>query len=201
MATIDIPTSIKIRASQFGLVSNTRVFESPASKWTQRLELDGARWSATYVLSPGGRADVAEIQAFLMKLRGRANSFNAYDPDAKTVRGNASGTIRVNGGSQTGSTLDIDGMVAGTANVFLPGDYFSVNGELKMVTEAVDADSNGEGTVSFEPPLRASPTNNDPLDYTQATCKMILTSDDMASWSVNQFGIYDISFSGLEVFE
>lgn len=202
--TINIPSGIKIRTSRFGLLSNTRTFISPFNGVTQRLELAGARWMASYSLAPMNRTQFAEIQAFLLELRGRANTFYGYDPDAKTARGSAGstpGTPLVNGGSQTGTSLIIDGAPGGAASYLLAGDYFSVNDELKMITQTIPTDTSGDATLIFEPPLRESPADNAPITLSTASAIMHLTADDMAVWDANENSIYNISFSGAEAID
>jgi hypothetical protein len=198
MTAYDIPSSIKIKSNNFGLVSNTRRFTSPFNNAVQTIELTGARWKATYTTPPLTRAQRAELQAFLIKLRGGANTFNAYDPDGKTAMGTPTGTPLVNGGSQTGNSLIIDGCSAGITGWLKVGDYFSVNGELKMIIADVNTNGSGEATLTFEPSLRASPANNAVIDVTTPTCEMMLVDDDQAQWDSNEHKLSIITFSGIE---
>lgn len=202
MADIDLPNNFLslVRNSSFGLETNTQVFTSALSKFVERSELDGARWKARYELVPMRRATFAELQSILIKLKGRVNRVNVYDPDATSPRGSVAGTILVNGGSQTGTSLDCDGFANSTTGLFLPGDYFEVNNELKMVTASVDSNGSGEATIQFEPPLRASPADNAQITYSTPKCKMILDNDGI-QWDSNDAGIYEsVSFSLTEAF-
>lgn len=202
MTTLNLPSSISIRTSNFGLQGNTQVHESPLSGETQRIENTGLRWFGTFTLSANNRAKMAEVQAFLVKLRGQYNSFYAYDPDAKTARGSAGttpGTPLVNAGSQTGTSLNIDGATASATGYLLPGDYFTVNNELKMITEQIDTNGSGEATLVFEPPLRNSPSDNATITLATPKCIMMMIDDKQAQWDANQFGVYNITFSAIEV--
>lgn len=198
MTAYSIPTGIKIKSNNFGLVSNTRRFISPFNNATQTIELLGARWKATYTTVPMTVAQAAEIKAFLIKLRGGANTFNAYDPDGKTGRGTLTGTPLVMGGSQTGNSLIIDGATAGVTGWIKTGDYFAVNGELKMCL--ADANSNGSGqvTITFEPSLRSAPADNAAVTVVTPTCEMMLVDDDQAQWDSNENKLTQITFSGVE---
>lgn len=201
MTAYNIPTGVKIRASSFGLVSNTRVFTSVFTGATQTLRQTGERWKATYILSTANRAGIANIQAFLLNLQGQSNTFNAYDPDAKTARGTAgtlAGSPLVNGGSQTGNSLIIDGCTANQTGYLLAGDYFAVNGELKMITQSINTDAGGNATLVFQPPLRNSPSNNAVITLSTPTCEMMVIDDNQAQWEVNEFGHYQVVFSGIE---
>jgi hypothetical protein len=198
MASISIPTGIKIRASNFGLITNTRIFQSPFTGATQTLRQTGERWKATYTLSTGKRATMAEVQAFLIKLKGMSNTFKAYDPDAKTARGTPTGTPLVKGGSQTGTSLLIDGCTNSVTGWLKAGDYFVVNGELKMITADVNSNGSGECTLVFEPALRVSPADNAPITISNCTCEMMLIDDNQSQWDSDAFGNYSITFSGVE---
>ncbi len=147
------------------------------------------------------RAQVAAWQAFFLQLEGSANTFYGFDPDAINPRGAGGGTPLVNGGSQTGSTLATDGWPNSTT-VLCAGDYFSVNGELKMVTADATTNGSGQVTLNFKPALRSSPVDNSPLTITQASCLMVLMDDSQSMWqSGNRLGFYEgMSFSAYEVF-
>lgn len=197
MTAYSIPT-IKIVRSNFGLVSNTRKFISPFNGATQTIELMGARWKASYTTAPMTVAQAAELKAFLVKLRGSANTFYAYDPDAKTGRGTLTGTPLVKGGGQTGNSLLIDGATTGVTGWIKAGDYFTVNGELKMCIADANSNGSGEVTITFEPSLRSAPADNDPVTVSTATCEMMLIDDDQAQWDSNQNKLAQITFSGIE---
>lgn len=72
------------------------------------------------------------------------------------------GTVLVNGGSQTGSTLTVDGLTE-TPQV---GDTFKVNGTQKVYTilSAVTVTSGG-ATISISPALASSPTDNSVVTF------------------------------------
>ncbi|WP_152051831.1 hypothetical protein [Tautonia marina] len=198
---IDMPTLPGFNGSRFGLETNTQRFESPFTRSVQRVALGGSRWIATYSLPPMKRERAAEWQAFFLNLEGGANTFNAFDPDARRPRGVATGSPLVKGGSQTGSTLNIDGATANILAWLRPGDYFSVNGELKMVTAPANTDSSGEATISFKPALRNSPPDNTPIILDKPTCTMALVDDQQAIWECDVVGLYQPkTFSAIEVF-
>ena len=201
--TISMPAAPGFTRVRFGLETNTQRFESPLTKVTQRKLLAGARWTLTATLPAMNRSDMANWQAFLLQLEGSVNTFYGFDPDARNPRGPATGTPLVNGGSQTGSTLTIDGCTASVTNWMTAGDYFGVNGELKMLTANVNTNGSGQATLNFKPALRNSPADNAALTVRDATCLMTLTDDMQAIWEGrgNRVGFYDpITFSAVEVF-
>jgi hypothetical protein len=197
---ITMPSYPNFTTCRFFIETNTQRFESPLTKTVQRVLLGGSRWNATYSLPAMNRMQAANWLAFFMLLEGSANTFNAFDPDKKTPRGPAGGTPLVAGGSQTGSSLTIDGCTASA--VFLKaGDMGSVNGELKMTTSDCLADGSGNVTWNFKPALRSSPADDAAIITTQPTCTMILSDDMQAAWDCDMNGIYQArSFTAVEVF-
>ncbi len=162
MATFDLTQVPNTLAMQ--LIGNTGLFPSPLVASAQTLDRGGLKWQATYNYSNISAAKRATLMGLLASLRAQANRLRVpvYD---NPKRGAYGGTPLVNGASQTGSVIAIDGCSNNITNWIRAGDYFSVvvNGEheLKMCTQ--DNNSNGTGqiaTLEFEPRLRASPLNN-----------------------------------------
>lgn len=195
-----IPKNQAFVNCQFGLETNTQTYTSPLTNDVKRRELDGARWKATYSLPAMQRHKAAVWKAFFLALRGPVNTFYAYDPDNINPRGPAGGTPLVNGASQTGTNLIIDGCTP-SAYFLFAGDYFNVNGELKMITQDILADGSGNATLVFEPYLRSSPADNAVITVRDCTCTMVLADNMQAIFEVNANGIYlPKTFSAFEVF-
>jgi len=189
LTTYSFP-SLTPNNTEWRLISNTAAFGDPLTGVVQTLSRPGARWAVTMSFTALDADDRATLQAFLIKLRGQENRASIYD-HSHTQRGNLGGTPVVNGGSQTGTSLVTSGW-SGDNPVIRAGDYFTVNGELKMVT----ADANhtaGAATISFEPALRASPTNGAALTVSNPTATFMLSGNDVG-WSNRP-----ASFSGFTI--
>ena len=198
MTTYAIPTTVGFSSVEFGLQNNNQVFESPLSKDIQVLELTGSKWYATFNLPPMKKENALEYIGFLQRLQGRVHSFFGYDANHRSPSGTIAGsTLLVDGASQTGTSLNLDGGANSTL-VLKAGDFFSVNNELKMVTANATTDSSGDVTVNFVPSLRSSPSNDASITTTNPVCTMKLTGDS-TSYNINNSNIYGISFSGREV--
>lgn len=201
MTTLNLPASPAFSTSKFGLESNTQTFLSPLSRSVQTLELPGARWMATYVLPPMKRAEAAAWQAFFVKLRGQAGRFYAFDPDARTPRGVATGTPLIDGGNQTGGALTTKGWTPSVTGILLAGDYVAYDTaagrQLHMVTADADSDGSGEAALSVEPPIRVSPQDDASLIVTDASCTMMLAAPEIV-WDAGQTGVYSLTFDAVE---
>ena len=140
------------------------------------------------------------LLGFLLQLRGRRGTFKIGDQDRKTIQGVATGTIRVNGASQTGNQVALDGFANSTSNVFKAGDYIQIGSYLYMVTENVTSNGSGEANVKIEPALRQgieTIADNATVTYTNTTTLMRLDSNETA-WDTDQVSKYGISFSCTE---
>ena len=193
-----MPATPGIKTARFGLMSNTLKHVSPLNGATSTQEFPGAKWLVTYTLPPMVRADAAAWQAFFTQLRGQSGRFFGFDPSAKTPRGVATGTPIVNGAGQTGTSLITSGWTISITGILKAGDYFQVGNELKQITQDINSSGAGAATLVFEPPLRNAPSNGASIITTNPTCIMMLNSDDMAAWDIDEALHYGMTFSAIE---
>ena len=173
------------------------VTESPFTNQEQVFEHEGAQWKATFTLPPMKKESASVWLAFLMSLRGRRGTFKIGDQDRKTIQGVATGTILVNGASQTGNAINLDGFANSTNNVFKAGDYIQINSYLYMISADVNSNSSGEATVYVEPSLRSGIeviNDNTTVIYSNTTTVMRLDNNEL-NWDTNNVSVYGISFA------
>lgn len=199
MTTLTFPTLSRLPdVFDFGLTSNTMTHRSPLSQAVQTVEMPGARWRFSFTMNDLEEADTAQLQAFLAKLRGQAGRFYMYNMARPTPRGAATGTPKVNGASQTGTALITDGWAISQIGILKAGDFFGVNGELKMCVADCNSDGGGNATITFEPPLRASPAENADISVSSPTATFMLTADD-SGWSTRSPVWTTFNLQGAEV--
>ena len=186
-----MPSNTRFVRSTFSLEPNTQVFESPINRASQRLELQGQRWRASFTLPPLNRAQAAPWIAFFLKMKGKVNSFSCSDPDWQKNLGPWTGTPSVAGAGQTGTTLNIDGATASVNGWGKAGDYFVAGSKLKRLTQDADSDGSGNVTLHFEPPFYTAPNDNSAITFNPATVSMRLVDDNVAEWSSNEQHIYE----------
>ena len=194
---LTLPTATGVTTQNFGLTRTTAVSVSPFTKQEQVFQHEGEQWKATFTLPPMKKDKAAIWLSFLMSLRGRRGTFKLGDQDRKTIQGTATGTVRVNGASQTGNAINLDGFTASRANVFLAGDYIQINSYLYMVSANVTANGSGEATVYVEPSLRTgieAINDNTTVVYSNTTTLMRLDNNEL-NWDTDKVSIYGISFA------
>lgn len=164
----------------------------------------GTTQGATDVLNGTTRtADGYYVESFAAS--GTSTHFSFHDYISGRAAGNfqflswvsAARCVLVNGASQTGNKLIVDGLPASTLGVARAGDLFEVNGELKRLTADLNSDGSGNGYMIFEPSLRTAPANNAPIIFRSPMGKFMLGSDS-TSWDTRPGIISDIEINLIE---
>ena len=168
------PKDVAISTNQNTIVTTT------ASGRRQARQIDGQRFRLRLRFPVMTRTEFAPILAFIMKQRSQLESFQYTPPTVDDALGVASGVIRVNGAILAGVTsVAIDGMANSTSGVFKAGDFFRFTGQEKVYMCVGDVSSNGsgQGTLTFEPPLRSNVADNAILIYSNVDFTVGLTGD------------------------
>jgi hypothetical protein len=169
-----VAQSVNISSNQNTIVTTT------ASGRRQARQIDGQRFFLRISFPYMTRAEFSPIFAFILKQRSQMESFNYSPPTVSTPLGVASGIISVNGAITAGATTcSIDGMANSTTGVFKAGDYFRFTGQNKVYMVMADVTSNGsgQGTLTFEPPLRSNVADNAILVYSNVDFTVGLAGD------------------------
>jgi hypothetical protein len=172
--TSPAPRNAVIRSQQTTIVSIT------TSGRKQARQIDGQRFAITLQFPNMTRAEFAPIQAFVMKQRSQLESFTVVPPTVKNALGVANTVISTNASVSAGATTcTVDGMTTSTNGILKAGDYFRFTGQEKvyMAVEDLDSDGSGEGTLTFEPPLRTAVADNTILIYDNVDFTVSLTND------------------------
>lgn len=167
-------SSVSISSQQNTIVSTT------VSGRRQARQIDGQRFKLTLSFPIMTRSEFAPILAFIMKQRSQLESFQYTPATMASSNGVASGVIRVNGAISAGvNSVAIDGMANSTSGIFKAGDFFRFTGQNKVYMCVADVSSNGsgQGTLTFEPPLRTGVADNAILIYSNVDFTVGLTND------------------------
>jgi len=198
------PTATGVAAVTLRGVNAVAISESPFTFKQQVIAHQGQRWEAEITLPPQKRATAETWAAFLMSLQGSRGTFLMGDPNAATARGSASttaGTPVVNGASQTGQSLTVDGLPASATGYLLAGDYIQLGGgssaTLHKVLQNVDSNASGQATMELWPYVRTAPADGATIVVGDAQGVFRLTSNQ-ADWSIDSASVYGISFAAVE---
>lgn len=206
MTTIAFPTLTRgaPKLLEFGLRSYTQTMESPLTGSVQTAEIAfAARWFMSFNFADLAETDDAPaMQAWKVKLRGRANRASLYNLARPTPNGsiNLTGVTLSASAAQGATSVNLAG--CGAAKTLAIGDFFAVAGELKMITALATANGSGAITgASFEPPVRAAAgwSNGASVTLDKPTALFIQTSDE-ARWSTRPYRRTDFDIDMVEVF-
>ena len=180
------------------------VSASPFTGSQQVYRHQNQSWEADLSLPPMKRVDAEAWASFLLRLRGQFGTFLLGDPNCSTPQGSASatpGTPLVNGASQTGDELNIDGLPASATGYLKAGDYIQLGSgataTLHKVLEDVNSDGSGEATLNLFPRVRTAPADNASVTVSDAKGVFRLSGNE-TSWSIDQAGIYGMTFGAVE---
>ena len=137
------------------IFTNQEVHVSPESGYTQVQDNPGAKWGWDLGFSVLDPAELAEIEAYHIRLNGMQHVVSLYDFFRSVPRG----TINLSGVTTSGITAQFATTCTlancGANKTLLAGDWFKIGTQLVMA--AADATANGSGvmTVEFRHMLRA----------------------------------------------
>jgi len=199
---LSLPVATKaIQSIEIRAVNAVAYSRSPFTFAGQAFAYSGQMWTADVTLKPMKRADAEQWVAWLLSLRGQLGTFLLGDPMGATARGVATGTPLVNGGSQTGGTLVIDGATNSTSGWLKAGDYIQLgsNGSSRLHKVLADANSDGSGNVTLDiwPHIRVAPADNATVTVSDAKGLFRLSSNEQA-FSINESAIYGMTFGAME---
>ena len=198
---LTLPSHTGITGITFRAVNTVGITQSPFTYSQQVVAHSGQRWEVDVTLPAMARADAEQWIAFLVSLRGVFGTFTLGDPVGASPRGSAGGTPLVNGASQTGGTLNIDGCTASQTGWLKAGDYIQLGtaGTATLHKVLADADSNGSGEVSLDiwPYIRTAPADDASVTLTNTVGRFRLASNQQ-NWNINEASIFGMTFGGVE---
>lgn len=103
------------------------------------------------------------------------------------------GTVLVNGASQAGDSLIVDGVTGGYG--WQPGQFISVLTASQRYLYQIAGTATGSGTLAINPPLREEPADNDPVEVIAPVITGWLDSADQAGWTTDTAELFGLSFS------
>lgn len=201
---LSTPTTIGIENIEFRAVNAVATSQSPFTYKQQIVQHTGQRWEATITIPPVKRDLAEEWVAFILALKGQTGTFLLGDPLGTAPRGTASsnaGTPVVNGASQTGEVINIDGLPTSETGYLLAGDYIQLGSgstaTLHKVLEQVNTTGLGEASFAIWPSIITAPADNAIVTLTNAKGRFRLKNNTQ-SWQINNINSYGISFEAVQ---
>lgn len=199
---LNLPSSYKSSMVVPRLVFVNSETTSPFTLESQLYNWAGERWEFDVTIPPTNDRDVAEdFIAFAMQLKGKYGTFLLGDPAHPTPRGSWGGTPVVNGASQTGNTLEIDGATNLTVNYARTGDWVQVGtglaSRLYKLTADCNSDSAGRVSLPVSPAIRSGTADGAAITVSSAR-GLFRMQEDAVSWSFDTDRMFRYSFKAVE---
>lgn len=190
---INLPVTPGPRSVTPRLVSRRRDLEPTFNGPTNRVRRLGSRWSLDFELPPMGYLDAMEWVAKLTSAEADTVLMAVPQPGFDT---GAPGAPLVNGGSQLGSSIDLDGF--SPAYVARVGQWFNltVSGRLylyQVATEKV-ASADVMADLAINPMIRRSPANNSAAGFGTPMIEGFVSGRE-TSWTVDVARMVGLSFT------
>lgn len=195
MSTYTFPT-ITSNNMTIRLINNIARYPSPHTGAVQTKKRGAGYMMVDMAFASLKTSERAELIAFLAKLRGGQHRFT-LPMHCESNRGTFGGTPLVNGSTQKGGTVAVDGCSNTITNWIRAGDIFQLGNEIKICTDDASSDGSGEVSISFAPDIRTSPADNSAIVTSGAVGIFMLATDEPAF--INRPGIFsDFSVSAIE---
>jgi hypothetical protein len=194
------PTSPGFSALNFQNVRPTLVNQSLSGRRAVR-QIGSQYFMFTVSMPPMSQSDAMDIFAFLQKQKGSFESFQIKIPITNRGAAKSSTSVKVVGShTATDSTIALDGFASSTSAVLKAGDLIKFAGHTKvyMVQSDIDSDGSGAATVSIEPGLVTTLSDNEVVTTNQPDFTVYLPNEDIV-YSVDRNSIFGISFDVREV--
>lgn len=171
------PASLRPSEMTWGIVNNSRAFTSTLSNAQQIVGQPGAYWQCTLTFGLLTRVQERQLSAFLGELDGMFGTFNL--PAITRRRSNKVGNLTVLVGAAHSRAMQIGGATPG-GQIFAPGDYLTVSGEMFEVVRAAVADARGQAPVLLNKRIRRTLVPGAAIEYLNPYCEMRMTQDTWA---------------------
>lgn len=149
----------------------TKIYGLSAPRWVCSMSFRGGYWGRTGLDAVGPRLD-----AMIAKLSGRINRVALYDFRRPQIRSHLWRSTAGNSAAVAGaSSITITGLTPGMT--IHAGDYIGGDGRPHIILDDVIANSSGNATVEFKPPLSANVGLNSAV-FGNPTGLFRLTDDD-----------------------
>lgn len=200
MAIIPVPPAFSFtRVSKFGLTRRTNILASRYMASAQRVVYPYAVWEFDGTLVDYDGPEAAAIRSFFAKLEGSKHTFRLPVPGY--TKSGYTGYLVASNTTARQSSLEANIGLSQSMALFKEGDYFTINDEFKIVTEAVATAANGFATINFKPALRKSIVTGTQLGILNPTVLMYATEDDVASWGLNPPFRHSLELRAIEAIE
>lgn len=188
MAIIPVPAKFSFtKVASFKLQRSSNILRSKFTGQAQVIVYPFAVWMLQATLVEYDGLDAGKIRSFLAQLDGQKNTFRLPVPGFTRPMTGYLGPVTglsANAAARA-SVITVYGLITNVP-ILAEGDYFTINDELKICTQAANSDGTGQATINFKPPLRkALLAGAQTILFQNPTILMRAADDDVADWGIS----------------
>lgn len=187
----DLNTPAALKDISHAGIAQIRAINQVGWWWTERYPLLNVRNTDDMYLK--ALIDYADSRGEILDIKHLLTPGSGISPNGLGTAG-----VLVQGGSQTGNTITVDGFPVSTSNCVRAGDVLKLQGDNAVYVVRAPADSDGSGTVDIPimPNLRSSPADNATVTLTDVTfrCIVWVKSRFNKSRSPSYYGGLEVTF-------
>lgn len=185
MATIPLPAKFSLASVEsFRLSREGNVARSRYTGKRQVIVYPYALWNLKVSLIDYPELEAKYIRGFLAALEGQKNNFQFPVPGYKAPSSGYAGVLTASALTNAqSSSMQVNG-TANSNGILLTGEFVTVNGELKILTQDLNIAAGGTGTMFFQPALRANVAAGTAIIYNNPYALMCSNDDDIADWGI-----------------
>ncbi|QBY43462.1 hypothetical protein QE197_09380 [Arsenophonus nasoniae] len=178
-SVIEWPKEVVPSSMNWQLVSNSKTFVSTFTGSAQTVRYPGSRWRCSLTFNNLTETKSRELEALTAELDGESGRVKISHWIRQGLVERGVPAIRT--ANQTGRILLTRGWKKNLI-VIRKGDYLTIGDELKIVTDNVFSDTNGNASIPISPMLRYAPKVNDKLETLSPFGIFKLTTNDQGSF-------------------
>ncbi|MBF0689897.1 hypothetical protein IR150_00010 [Providencia alcalifaciens] len=179
MMVLEWPEAVVPATMNWQLISNSKSFTSVFTGSVQTVRFPGSRWRCTLTFNNLTEQLSRDLEVLMAALDGESGRVKISNWLRQGLTGK--GEARISTANQTGKILQTKGWIANSI-ILRKGDYLTVGNELKMITDNVISDKEGNAVIPISPMLRVSPAVNDKLETVRPFGVFKLTSNDQGNF-------------------
>jgi hypothetical protein len=197
--TINWPSGVGFSSLNLTPANVVAVSESPFTLERTTYEFTGERWDFDASIVSLRGVNARALMCTILQMRQMANSVTipiSLFGDDFALKGAATGTIKVDGASQTGRTINLKD-APHSVTVFKAGDFLNIGTKLYTALADAISDSSGDVAVSLWPSVLVAPSDGDTIIYSAPTITVQLLEASGFSFSTDK--IMNASIKAAEV--
>lgn len=197
MSVLEWPELAVPSSMSWRLVGNSKTFTSIFTRSSQTVRFPGSKFACTLTFNNLNEEISRELEVLMAQLEGESGRVKITHWLRQEIGSRGNPIVSV--ANQAGRTLQSKGWLPNSI-VIKKGNYLTINNELKMVTDNIISDANGNASIAISPMLRYSPSIGDKIEVTKPFGIFKPTTDDQGDFQYRPGILTNVNLTFEEAF-